>query len=126
MLILVLALGLEVAAKPPLLFMAFGFGVAKEIIFVLQILESLEIKAELPIIVSVDNVGAIFMSGNKTTTNWAKHINIRTKYASKYCEDKKIKIIFVKSVDNDSDICTKNLGGDLFEKHSMKLDKMYE
>ena len=94
--------------------------------FVLQLLESFEIKVELPIIVRVDNVGAIFMSGNKTTTSRANHVDIRTKYVNEYCEDGKIKIIFVKSVDNDSDICTKNLGGDLFEKHSMKLVKMYE
>ena len=98
----------------------------KEIIFVLQLLESLEIKVELPIIVRVDNVGAIFMSGNKTTTSRAKHVDIRTKYVNKYCEDGKIKIVFVKSVDNDSDICTKNLGCDLFEKHSKKLVKNYE
>ena len=74
----------------------------------------------------VYNVGAIFMSGNKTTTSQVKHVDIRTKYMNEYCEDGKIKIIFVKSVDNDSDICTKNLGGNLFEKHSMKLVKKYE
>ena len=98
----------------------------KEIIFVLQLLESLEIKVELPIIVRIDNVGAIFMSGNKTTTSRAKHVDIRTKYVNEYCEDGKIKIIFVKSVDNDSNICTKNLGGDFFEKHSKKLVKFRE
>ena len=93
----------------------------KEIIFVLQLLESMQIEVELPIVVRVDNVGAIFMSDNKTTTSRAKHVDIRTKYVNEYCEDGKIKIIFVKSADNDSDILTKNLGGDLFDKHSTKL-----
>ena len=32
----------------------------KEIVFVLQLLESIHIKAKIPIIVKVDNVGAIF------------------------------------------------------------------
>ena len=94
--------------------------------FVLQLLESLNINVELPIIVRLDNVGAIFMSGNKITTSQAKHINICTKYINEYCEDGKFKIIFVKSVDNDSDICTNKLGGDLFEKHSKKLVKFHE
>ena len=44
----------------------------------------------------------------------------------RYHKDGKIKIIFVKSADNDSDICTKKLGDNLFDKHSKKLIKKYE
>ncbi len=76
----------------------------KENIFVLELLEMLNIKVKLPIIVRVNNVGAVFMSGNKTTTSLANHVNIRTKYVNEYCEDGRIKITFVKSVNNDSDI----------------------
>ena len=36
----------------------------KEIVFVLQLLESINIKVKLPVIVCVDSVGAIFMSKN--------------------------------------------------------------
>ncbi len=86
----------------------------------------MNINIKLPNIVCPDNVGTIFMSCNKKTTSRAKHVNICTKYMNEYCEDGKIKIIFVKSVDNDSNICTKNLCGDLFEKHFMKLVKKYE
>jgi hypothetical protein len=52
-----------------------------------------------------------------------KHIDIRTKYVNEYCENGVLKIIFVKSADNDSDIMTKNLGGELHSKHSNKLIK---
>ena len=98
----------------------------KEIMFVLQLLESMQLKVKLPITVRVDNVGAIFMSKNITTSNRTKHVDIRTKYVNEYCEDGKLKIIFVKSADNDSDIMTKNLGGDLHSKHSNKLIKRRE
>lgn len=42
---------------------------------------------------------------------------------NEYVEDGIIKIVFVKSSDNDSDIMTKNLNGDLHSKHSKKLIK---
>ncbi len=63
------------------------------------------------------------MSKNITTSNRTKHVDIRTKYVNEYCENGILKIIFVKSEDNDSDTMTKNLGGDLYSKHSKKLIK---
>lgn len=93
----------------------------KEIMFVVQLLESMKIKVKLPVTVRVDNVGAIFMSKNISTSSRTKHVDIRTKYVNEYVEDGIIKIIFVQSSDNDSDIMTKNVSGDLLEKHVEKL-----
>eukprot|EP01082_Thalassiosira_pseudonana_P004207 g3736.t1 g3736 contig13:32484-34808(-) len=93
----------------------------KEIKFVVNLLESMKIKVNYPIKCRVDNIGAIFMSQNVTTTSRAKHIDIRTKFVREYVEDGKIKIVFVRSGDNDSDIMTKNVQGDLHDKHSKKL-----
>jgi len=56
-------------------------------------------------------------------TDTTEYVDIRYKYVNEYVEDGVIKIIFVKSGDNDSDIMTKNLGGDLYSKHSNKLVK---
>jgi hypothetical protein len=42
---------------------------AKDIKFMAQVLESRGIKVELPIVVRVDNVGAILMSANVSTTS---------------------------------------------------------
>ena len=98
----------------------------KEIMFVLQLLENMKIKVKLPVTVRVDNVGAIFMSKNISTSNCTKHVDIRTKYVNEYVEDGIIKIIFVQSGNNDSDIMTKNVSDDLLDKHVVKLigDKM--
>ena len=93
----------------------------KEIIFVLQLLEAMKIKVELPVIVRVDNIGAIFMGTNVTTTSRTKHVDIRTKYVREYQENGVVKIIFVKSEDNTSDIMTKNIQGNLFDKHASQL-----
>ncbi|EJK77615.1 hypothetical protein THAOC_00541 [Thalassiosira oceanica] len=95
----------------------------KDIKFVLQLLESMNIKVKLPITVRVDNIGAIFMAGNVTTRGRTKHVDTRTKFVREYVEDGIIKIIFVRSNNNDSDIMTKNLNGDLHSKHANKLIK---
>ena len=93
----------------------------KEIMFVLQMFEEMKIKVELPIVVNVENMGAIIMSKNISTTSRSKRIDVRTKYVNEYCEDGIFKIIYVKSEENDADFYTKNLGGKLHVKHSSKI-----
>ena len=76
----------------------------KEIRFVYYLLTSLGIKVEVPITVQVDNVGAIFMSENVTTSNRTKHVDVRYKYVKTFVDEEFVKIIFVKSEDNRADI----------------------
>ena len=58
---------------------------------------------------------------NISTSNHTKHVDICTKFVNEYVEDGIIKIIFVPSNNNDSDIMTKNVNGDLLDKHAGKL-----
>ena len=80
--------------------------VVKELKFKVQFLQTMNIEVELPITVYVDNVGAIWLSNNRTTSDRTKDIDIRTSF--KYQEGGKIIIKFVKSEDNEADIFTKN------------------
>ena len=93
----------------------------KDIIFLVRVCESMMLPVSLPVTVRVDNVGAIFLSENVTTSNNTKHVDIRSKFVWEYRENGTIKIIFVRSENNDSDIMTKNLVGTLYAKHSQKL-----
>ena len=90
---------------------------SKEIKFIVQVLLSIDIKVKLPVIVHVDNIGAIFMSENNTATSRTKHIDARYHFVREFIEDGFIKIIFVKSEDNQADIFTKNVNGDIYDKH---------
>ena len=94
---------------------------AKEVKFVYQVLTSMGIKVELPIIVRVDNVGAIFIGSNVAISQRSKHIDIRYHFVREFVHEGFIKIIFVKTEENDADIFTKNLSGELFAKHSAKF-----
>ena len=51
-----------------------------EIIFIKNTLEFLGIKVELPIVVHVDNIGAIYLANNATLSNRTKHIDTRYHY----------------------------------------------
>ena len=79
----------------------------KEMMFMVQQLGSMKIAVKYPVMVRVDNIGAIFMASNVTTTCHTRHVDIRYKNVNKYAEDGNDTIIFVKSADNDSDILMK-------------------
>jgi hypothetical protein len=91
---------------------------AKDIKFVAQVLESMGIKVELPIVVRVDNVGAIFMSENVSTTSRTRHVDVRYHYVREYVEDGFVRILFVRSEDNLADEFTKNVSGALYDAHA--------
>jgi len=60
---------------------------AKEVKFVAQVMMSMGIPVKPPIIVHMDNVGAIFMSENITTSQRTKHIDIWYHFVCKFVED---------------------------------------
>ena len=64
-----------------------------EIIFIKNTLEFLGIKVELPIVVQVDNIGAIYLADNATLSNHTKHIDTRYHYTRDYVKDGIIKVI---------------------------------
>ena len=92
--------------------------VVKEIRFIVQVLKSMGFEVELPIVVHVDNEGAIYIANNPTNSDCTKHVDVRYKYVNEFVEDGVIKIIFVRSADNRADIMTKNTGGELQNKHA--------
>ena len=93
----------------------------KDIKFVLNIMESMHIDVELPVIVRVDNTRAIFIAENVTTTSRANRINTRSKFVREFVQDGVLKIVFVLSEENDSDIMTKNVSAVLYDCHSKRL-----
>ena len=73
----------------------------------IQLLGSMKVSFKLPVMVRVDNIGATFMASNMTAMSHTKHVDIRYKYVKEYVEDGVVKIIFVKSAENDSLILAK-------------------
>ena len=98
--------------------------VMTEILFIREILEFLGVEIDFPILVHVDNIGAIYLAQQAGTSIRTKHVDTRYHFVREYIEDGVVKVIFVKSEDNDADLMTKNLADEKFQKHSEKLMKL--
>ena len=97
------------------------FEAAKEMNFIYQVLLSMGVKVKLPIVVRVDNIGAIFMAENVAVSQRTKHIDVRYRFVQEFVMDGFLRIIFVRTGDNDADIFTKNRSGERHEKHRDKM-----
>jgi hypothetical protein len=86
----------------------------KEIRFISFILKDIGIEVELPIVVKSDNVGALFMSQNSSTGVSSRHVDTRYHFIRENVEDGIVKVEFVNSSENDSDIFTKNVCQDTY------------
>ena len=80
----------------------------------------MKISAKLSVMVSVDNMGEIFMAGDVTIFSHTKHVDIRYKYVNEFIEDRIVKIVLVKSAGIDSNILMKNLSGELHESNNRR------
>jgi hypothetical protein len=61
----------------------------------------------LPIVVKTDNIGALFMSQNSSTGVISRHVDTRYHFIRENVDNGIVKVEFVKSTENDSDIFTK-------------------
>ena len=91
--------------------------IIEEILYVVQIKEILKMEVTLPVVVQVDNIGAIYMSNNAISRRM-KHIDTRFHLVREHIEDGILKIQFVRSCNNTADIFTKNVDVDTYEKHT--------
>lgn len=90
-----------------------------EILFIKQILEFLGVDIEYPIVVHVDNVGAIYLAQNESTGR-TRHVDIRRHFIREFIQDGVLKIVFTNSASNISDTYTKNTDGETFVRHTEK------
>ena len=87
----------------------------------MKILNEMGMKIPKPVTVRVDNVGAIFLAENNSTSQRTRHIDICYKWMTEFIEEGEIEVTFVKTKDNDADIFTKNVQGDINDVHIEKM-----
>ena len=89
-----------------------------EVIFIKNVLVFLGVNLEFPIVIHCDNVGAIYLANNAKTSGCTKHIDTRYHYVREFIEDGIVKIIFVRSEDNQAYPFTKNVSEVSYIKNS--------
>jgi hypothetical protein len=78
----------------------------------------LEDEVETPVVVRVDNMGAIFMTENVTSNSRTRHVDVRHRFVTDLVEKKVIEVVFVSSGDNLRDGQTKNVTKEICDKHA--------
>ena len=82
----------------------------------------------LPMILEVDNKGAVDFANNWSVAGRTRHIEVKQYYLRELKEAGILKVQWKSGDQMTSDIFTKNLAGPLFEKHGYKFygeDKYY-
>ena len=92
----------------------------KEILYVKQLLEELDIEIELPVRVYVDNIGAIHLARNNVGHAGTKHMDIKHHFIREL-QGWMLETCFVDTTHNTADIFTKNPTRIEHERHSTKL-----
>jgi hypothetical protein len=96
----------------------------REVPFIAQILLFMKIPLEVPVNVWIDNVGAIFMTENRTSSSRTRHMDTRWWYVTELQDNEGlVKVGFVRTKENVSDIGTKNVDTQTYQYHEGKLLK---
>jgi hypothetical protein len=90
----------------------------QEMMYVKKIVESIGLKVKHPMIIQVDNKGTKDLMNNWSVGGRTRHIDIRYFYIRELKEQNLLKIEWIPSGNNCSDLFTKNLGFDMYQKHA--------
>jgi hypothetical protein len=93
----------------------------REVKFIYQVLQTMNIQVSLPIKVNVDNIGAIFLAENRNTSERTKHVDIRYHFVREMIDEIFLNVKFVPTDQNIADIFMKNLDDKKFEYFQKKL-----
>ena len=75
------------------------------------------LKEELPMIVEVDNKGAVDLVNGWSSSGGTKHMDVRIMYLRELKEKKILKVEWQPTKENEADVFTKNVDGATFERH---------
>ena len=64
----------------------------------------------------------MFIAKNVTTSQCTKHIDIHYHYVCEFVVDGFVKIVFVHMRENTTDVFTKNVSGNTYDRHSSELE----
>jgi hypothetical protein len=91
---------------------------AQDMMYVKRFLESIRLRLHLPMLLVVDNKGAVDLVNNFRVGGRTRHIETRQYYLRELKEQGVISVIWKAGSENSSDMYTKNLGRREFEKHA--------
>ena len=93
----------------------------QDMLYCKKVLESMELMVKLPMIIQVDNKGAVDLANGWSISGGTKHTEVRIAFVRELKEAGIIKVEWISTQDNEADIFTKNVDSVTFEKHVGRL-----
>jgi len=93
-----------------------GVQCAQDMLYIKQLLESMELKVELPMKLEIDNSGAVDLANNWSAGGRTRHMETRMFFLRDLKEAGVIDVHWLKGKENPVDLFTKNLPGPAFNK----------
>jgi hypothetical protein len=90
---------------------------AQDMLFVMRVVESMGLKVKKPMILKVDNKGAMDLTHNWSVGGRTRHVDVRQLFLRDLKSDGVILVEWISTLENSTDLFTKNLAGPPFEKH---------
>lgn len=103
-----------------------GTQCAQDMLFEMRVLESIGLKVKKPMILEIDNKGAVDLSHNWSVNGRTRHVAIRMSFLRELEEDGVLKVKWTKGENNSADMFTKNLPGPAYERHAVEYVGMDE
>jgi hypothetical protein len=91
--------------------------VVQNMLFACRVLESIGLLVEKPMVIEVDNKGAVDLVNSWTATGRTRHIATRINFLRELKEEGTISVRWISNVAMSADIFTKNVGGYDFYRH---------
>jgi hypothetical protein len=91
--------------------------VVQNMLFACRVLESIGLHVQKPMVIEVDNKGAVDLANSWTATGRTRHIATRINFLRELKEQGTISVRWISNVAMSSDIFTKNVGGSDFFRH---------
>jgi hypothetical protein len=95
-----------------------GTSCAQDMLFAMRVIESLGLKVKKPMILEMDNKGAVDLSNNWSVGGRTRHVDVKQWFLRELKEQNTIFTEWRPGASMSSDLFTKNLERPLFERHT--------
>ena len=94
-----------------------GVSTTQDMMYCYRIVTSLGLKVELPMVLEMDNKGAVDLANNYSVGGRTRHVDVKFFFLRELKEQGLLVIKHVPGEKNDADIFTKNVTASIFERH---------
>jgi hypothetical protein len=89
---------------------------AQDMLYVLNVLESMGLWVKLPMLLEMDNKGTVDLANNWSIGGCTRHVDMQQCFLWELKKSKVMKIKWIKHLENNADVFTKNLDIPGFKK----------